>query len=198
LTTARAPDAGQRLTHLNDDVLRHLQLSQVDEIGFDSGGSRIQGWVVKPPDFDPARRYPLLLEIHGGPYGVDTVIQQGSVDQSHMFVGGCSNGGVLSSWVISHTDRFAAAAVRCPVTNWVSMGGQTDIPFFTNRFFARPYCEDPSDWLAESTLMHVGNVKTPTLLMTGERPPHTHRADRRELRGAEIARRAHRVAAVRR
>jgi dipeptidyl aminopeptidase/acylaminoacyl peptidase len=99
---------------------------------------------------------------------VDAVVKQGYVDQARMFVSGCSGGGVLSSWVIGHTNRFAAAAVRCPVTDWISMAGETDITYFTYRFFKKPFWEDPSDWLEESSLMHVGNVKTPTLLMTGE------------------------------
>jgi dipeptidyl aminopeptidase/acylaminoacyl peptidase len=42
------------------------------------------------------------------------------------------------------------------------------VPFFTYRFFKKPFWEDPTDWLEESSLMHVGNVKTPTLIMTGE------------------------------
>ncbi|MBS0393803.1 MAG: S9 family peptidase [Proteobacteria bacterium] len=100
--------------------------------------------------------------------GVDAVLARGFVDTKRLYVSGCSGGGVLSSWVISHTDRFAAAAVRCPVTDWISMAGETDIPLFTYRFFQKPFWEDPSDWLAESSLMHVGKVKTPTLLMTGE------------------------------
>ncbi len=100
--------------------------------------------------------------------GVDTVLARGFVDPKRLYVSGCSGGGVLSSWVISHTDRFAAAAVRCPVTDWISMAGETDIPLFTHRFFQKPFWEDPTDWLAESSLMHVGQVKTPTLLMTGD------------------------------
>jgi dipeptidyl aminopeptidase/acylaminoacyl peptidase len=82
-------------------------------------------------------------------------------------VGGCSGGGVLSSWVIGHTDRFAAAAVRCPVIDWLSFAGETDIPLFTYNFFEKPFWEDPSAWLKQSSLMYVGNVKTPTMLMTG-------------------------------
>ena len=80
---------------------------------------------------------------------------------------GCSGGGVLSSWVIGHTDRFAAAAVRCPVTNWLSFAGETDIPNFTYNFFQKPFWEDPMPWLKQSSLMYVGNVKTPTAVMTG-------------------------------
>jgi dipeptidyl aminopeptidase/acylaminoacyl peptidase len=100
--------------------------------------------------------------------GVDAVIAKGWVDTTKMYVGGCSGGGVLSSWVIGHTNRFAAAAVRCPVINWMSMAGQTDVPFFTYNFFDKPFWEDPAAWLKQSSLMYVGNVTTPTLLMTGE------------------------------
>jgi dipeptidyl aminopeptidase/acylaminoacyl peptidase len=100
--------------------------------------------------------------------GVDTVIHRGYVDTRNMFVGGCSGGGVLSSWVIGHTTRFAAAAVRCPVIDWVSMAGETDIPLFTYSFFNTPFWENPDAWLKESPLMYVGHVTTPTLIMTGE------------------------------
>jgi dipeptidyl aminopeptidase/acylaminoacyl peptidase len=99
--------------------------------------------------------------------GVDATLAKGFVDSRNMFVGGCSGGGVLSSWVIGHTDRFAAAAVRCPVTNWLSFMGHTDIPLFTANFFDVPFWEQPERWLKQSPLMYVGNVKTPTLLMTG-------------------------------
>ena len=99
---------------------------------------------------------------------VDAVIARGSVDTSRMYVGGCSGGGVLTSWVIAHTDRFAAASVRCPVTNWISMAGTTDIPYFTHSFFQAPFWEDPRRWFEQSSLMHAGKVSTPTVIMTGE------------------------------
>jgi dipeptidyl aminopeptidase/acylaminoacyl peptidase len=100
--------------------------------------------------------------------GVDTVVARGYIDSQRMYVGGCSGGGVLSSWVIGHTTRFAAAAVRCPVINWLSMAGQTDVPLFTYNFFDAPFWEKPEQWIKQSSLAYVGNVKTPTLLMTGE------------------------------
>lgn len=99
---------------------------------------------------------------------VDTVMGRGYIDAKRMYVGGCSGGGVLSSWVIGHTNRFAAAAVRCPVINWISMAGQSDIPYFTHNWFNKPFWEDPAPWLAQSPLMYVGKVQTPTLVMTGE------------------------------
>lgn len=61
--------AAKRLTHLNDDLLDHRTLGEVEEIRYPStfDGREIQGWVVKPPDFAPDKKYPLLVEIHGGP-----------------------------------------------------------------------------------------------------------------------------------
>ena len=48
------------------------------------------------------------------------------------------------------------------------MAGETDIPLFTYSFFDAPFWEKPDSWLAHSSLMYVGKVTTPTLLMTGE------------------------------
>lgn len=218
-----APAAVTQLTRVNDDVLGNVRLGAVERItARSSGNTEVDGWVVKPPSFQAGKKYPLIMEIHGGPHGmynvgfnpmfqnfaangfivlytnprgstgygsafgnaieknypgpdyddliatVDAVVARGYVDTERMYVGGCSGGGVLSSWVIAHTDRFAAAAVRCPVTNWISMAGNTDVPLFTFSWFEKPYWEDPRSWLEHSTIMHVGKVKTPTLLMTGE------------------------------
>jgi len=218
----RRPNEITKLTNVNAGLLAGKHLAKTEEINFTStGNAKVQGWVVKPPDFDPSKKYPLILEIHGGPFsmynvafnymfqnfaandflvvylnprgstgygtafsggidhnypgpdyddlmaGVDATIAKGYVDTTKMYVSGCSGGGVLSSWVIGHTDRFAAAAVRCPVIDWMSMTGNTDIPLFTYSFFEKPFWEDPSDWLAHSSVMQVGKVTTPTLLMTG-------------------------------
>jgi len=219
----RRPQPITKLTNVNADVLEGVRLGKVEEVWYtSSGGARVQGWIIKPPGFDPAKKYPLIMEIHGGPHamynvafsyqlqnfaangfvvlytnprgstgygskfgnaieraypsvdyddlmaGVDTVVGRGYIDTQRMYVGGCSGGGVLSSWVIGHTTRFAAAAVRCPVINWLSMAGQTDVPLFTYGFFDAPFWEKPDQWLKQSSLMYVGNVKTPTLIMTGE------------------------------
>jgi dipeptidyl aminopeptidase/acylaminoacyl peptidase len=218
----RQPASIAKLTDVNADVLTGKQIASVEEVWYDStGNTKVQGWIVKPPAFDAAKKYPLILEIHGGPFsmynvafnwmfqnfaannfvvlytnprgstgygsafangidhnypgpdyddlmaGVDTVAAKGYIDTSRMYVSGCSGGGVLSSWVIGKTDRFAAAAVRCPVIDWISMAGHTDVPLFTFSFFKKPFWEDPTDWLAHSSLMSVGKVTTPTLLMTG-------------------------------
>lgn len=212
-----------QLTAVNDDVLANKRLAEVEEIWYTStDNTRVQGWIVKPPSFDPSKKYPLILEIHGGPHamynvgfsysfqnfaangyvvlytnprgstgygtafgnaidngypgvdyydlmaGVDSLVQRGYIDTDRMYVGGCSGGGVLSSWTIGHTDRFAAAAVRCPVTNWMSFAGTTDVVQWAYHRFQGYFWENPAKWLEHSPLMHVGKVKTPTLLMTGE------------------------------
>jgi acylaminoacyl-peptidase len=63
----RAP---KQLTRLNDDLFAHKRLGNVKALSWKSShdGREIQGWVVTPPDFDPAKKYPLILEIHGGPF----------------------------------------------------------------------------------------------------------------------------------
>ena len=59
-----------RLTKLNDDLFQYKSLGKVEEVWYSSSydGKKIQGWLVYPPEFDPNKKYPLILEIHGGPF----------------------------------------------------------------------------------------------------------------------------------
>ncbi len=99
--------------------------------------------------------------------GVDALVDRGYIDEDQMYVTGCSGGGVLSSWVIGHTTRFAAAGVRCPVINWMSFAGNADITVWGYyRYEGFPW-DNPDKYLEHSPLMYVGNVTTPTILMTG-------------------------------
>ena len=212
-----------QLTDLNGDILHDVTLGTVEEFRTESGeGTQVQGWILTPPDFDPGKRYPMILSIHGGPhamYGVDfrfdfqvhaargyvvvysnprgstgygpefanaidnrypgtrdfsdlmaatdAVLARGFIDPERLFVTGCSGGGVLTSWTVSHTDRFAAAAALCPVIDWISFAGTADIVAWAYRRFRPDFWQDPKLWLDHSPLMHAPRVKTPTLLMTG-------------------------------
>ncbi len=98
--------------------------------------------------------------------GVDEVLKKGFVDERNLFVTGCSGGGVLTAWIVGKTDRFAAASANCPVIDWVSFVGTTDGASWYYNFAKLPW-EDPSEHLRRSPLTYVGNVKTPTMLMTG-------------------------------
>ena len=220
------PDArAKRLTRLNDDLLNHLAIGDAERIAWTSSadGKEMEGWIVKPPAFDPAKKYPLILEIHGGPHaaygphfaaevqlfaaagyvvfyanprgsstygeafgnlihhnypnedyddlisGVDAVIAQGYVDEDQLFVTGGSGGGVLTAWIVGKTDRFSAAVVAKPVINWASFTLTSDFyPFFYKYWFAQKPWEDPMAYWERSPLSLVGNVSTPTMLLTGE------------------------------
>jgi dipeptidyl aminopeptidase/acylaminoacyl peptidase len=211
-----------KLTAVNADLLHGRRLGEVEELRWDGpDGFGIQGWLVKPPDFDPSRKYPLILQIHGGPHamygvnfdferqnhaangylllycnprgstgygeqfargiqnaypgkdyddlmaGVDAVIARGIVDTDNLFVYGGSGGGVLTCWIIGHTQRFRAAVSMFPVTNWISFVGTTDGPYWYHNFAKLPW-DDISEHWQRSPLRLVGNVTTPTMLLTGE------------------------------
>jgi len=68
--SALSNGAEVQLTQLNEDLLGHKTLGQLREVIYDSSidGEKIQGWYLTPPNYDPARSYPLILEIHGGPH----------------------------------------------------------------------------------------------------------------------------------
>lgn len=225
VATTAAGAEPQRLTHLNEDLLPYRELGQVETFRYKSSHDKqeIHGWIVTPPGFDAKKKYPLILEIHGGPFanygarfsvemqlyaaagyvvvyvnprgstsygdaftafidhnypshdyddlmsGVDAVIARGFVDPNRLFVTGGSGGGILSSWIIGKTDRFRAAAVIKPVINWYSFALTSDhYNFFARYWFGKNPWEDPEAYLKRSPLSLVGNVRTPTMLMTGE------------------------------
>lgn len=65
----RATGNSRQLTRLNDALFSKLNLTEPDDVWYTSfDGKRVQTWVQKPPDFDPKKKYPLILNIHGGPH----------------------------------------------------------------------------------------------------------------------------------
>jgi acylaminoacyl-peptidase len=225
VVAARGAASPAHLTHLNEDLLAHRALAAVESITLNSShdGREIQAWIARPPGFDPGRKYPLILEIHGGPFAdygdrfaaeiqlyasagyvvlyvnprgstsygeafgnlihhaypghdyddlmsaVDAVLARGYVDRDNLFVTGGSGGGVLTAWIVGKTDRFRAAVSAKPVINWHSFVLTADMaPFFYRYWFAAPPWEQPEEYLKRSPLSLVGNVKTPTMLLTGE------------------------------
>jgi dipeptidyl aminopeptidase/acylaminoacyl peptidase len=219
------------LTQLNEDLLGHKNLGEVHEIIYQSSldGQEVQGWYVTPPDFDPTKKYPLLLEIHGGPSlaygpnfsaeiqrfaaegyvvfydnhrgsssygekfsmllhnkysseddfadhmsGIDAMIAKGFIDEDNLFITGGSAGGIAAAYAIGLTDRFKAAAVIKPVINWVSkvLTADSSVGQIYSQFPGMPWDHIEHYW-KRSPLSIVGNVKTPTLLMTGEEDRRT-------------------------
>ena len=111
----------------------------------------------------PSKDYNDLMDV------VDAVIAKGYIDTNNLFITGGSGGGVLTAWSIGMTDRFAAAVVAKPVINWVSFALTADAyPYFSQYWMAdKPWNIADKLW-KRSPLSLVGNVTTPTMLLTGE------------------------------
>lgn len=215
----------QTLTSFNADLLFANDIGEVEEFWYNSSVDqrKLQGWIIYPPQFDASKKYPLILEIHGGPHtaygphfamelqlmaaqgyvvlytnprgstsygedfanlihhnypsqdfndlmdGVDAVVAKGFINEKELFVTGGSGGGALTAWIVGHTDRFAAAVSVKPVINWFSFVLNADMySYFTQYWFPAMPWENPQHYLKYSPISYVGNVKTPTMLMTGE------------------------------
>ena len=224
VAVARAGRDPRVVTSLNDDLFDQVQLGSVEEFTYPSShdGKTIEGWIVTPPNFDASKEYPLVLEIHGGPFasygpyfsaevqlyaaagyvvlytnprgstsygqafgnaihhdypghdvddllsGVDAVLERGYVDEDRLFVTGGSGGGVLTAWIVGHTDRFRAAVAAKPVVNWYSWALTADMyPYGVKYWFPGMPWNHRDHYMDRSPIAHVDHVTTPTMLLTG-------------------------------
>ncbi|HEV8185175.1 MAG TPA: S9 family peptidase, partial [Chthoniobacterales bacterium] len=218
----------KKLTGVNDALSGQMNLTEPEEITYQSfDGRKIQAWVQKPPGFDAAKKYPLILNIHGGPHaaygyifahefqwmaakgyvvlypnprgsttygqefgniiqyrypgddyqdlmiGVDEVIKRGYVDEKKLGVTGGSGGGLLTNWVVGHTDRFAAAVAQRDIASWEHWWYTADFTLFQPSWFKGPPFEQQEDFRARSPITYINNVKTPLMLILGETDTRT-------------------------
>ena len=211
-----------QLTQVNQPLYDSLIVQPTTELRYTShDDSSVQGWYILPPDYEAGKRYPLIVNIHGGPRimyspaskmwhewqylagqgyivffcnahgsdgygqayqaksygdvdmpdhmaGVDLLIERGFVDPDRMAVWGGSYGGYMTGWVITHTDRFAAAIAERGVYNLLSHYGTTDFPFPTPQEFDGEPWEKPMLLWDYSPLAHAHKITTPTLLIHSE------------------------------
>jgi dipeptidyl aminopeptidase/acylaminoacyl peptidase len=101
--------------------------------------------------------------------GVDALVERGVADPDRLSVGGWSYGGFMTSTIVTKTDRFRSAIVGAAVTNLASFAGTTDIPDFARSYFAAWPWEDPSAYVEHSAVFSAGKVKTPSLVVHGDR-----------------------------
>ena len=219
------------LTSLNEDLLGHKTLGEVNEIIYKSSfdEQEIQGWYITPPDFDPSKKYPLILEIHGGPHlaygpyfsaelqimaaagyvvfynnyrgslsygedfalllqykysskedfadhmsGIDSLIDLGFIDEENLFIAGGSAGGIATAYAVGLTNRFNAAVAAKPVINWLSKPLTADsmVGQIYHQFPGPPWGHVEHYW-KRSPLSLMGNVTTPTMVITGENDRRT-------------------------
>jgi dipeptidyl aminopeptidase/acylaminoacyl peptidase len=211
------------LSRANETLFSSLRLTPAEEIQFKSAdGTPIEGWLVKPPDFDPAKKYPLILRIHGGPVdqytgsfsfehqylaslgyvvlftnprgsngygeafcraifadwgnkdyqdvmaGVDHVLKLGFIDETRMGVGGWSYGGILTNFVITKNTRFAAAISGASEADMFSAFGYDDLQRWWVSELGHPW-EQAELYRKLSPIYEVKKIKTPTLVMCGEK-----------------------------
>ena len=189
-------------------------------------GATINGVLLKPKNFDPKKKYPLLVVIHGGPTGIDfqeptptyvyPIMQwvekgaivlrvnyrgsagfgekfrslnvrnlgvgdmwdvmsgidylagQGFVDTARMGSMGWSQGGYISAFLTTNTNRFKAISVGAGISNWVTYYVNTDITPFTPQYLQATPWNDMEVYLKTSPMTNINKASTPTLIQHGE------------------------------
>ncbi len=189
-------------------------------------GATIEGVLHKPKDYDPARKYPLLCVIHGGPTGVDRptpvpayvypIVQwlnkgalvlrvnyrgsagygaafralnvrnlgvgdawdvlsgvdylagKGLIDTTKMGCMGWSQGGYISAFLTTSSNRFKAISVGAGISDWMTYYVNTDIHPFTRQYLKADPWEDPEIYARTSPITYIKNASTPTLIQHGE------------------------------
>ena len=215
----------KQLTELSGAITKSFDFNPAEPFSIQAtdGDHNIQGWMIRPPGFDPNQSYPVIIEVHGGPYAAysgqfsffsqllastgyvvvyanprgstgygeafmqaidfkfpipdgkdildvaDYVSGLEYIDGENVFMAGGSGGGLLTAWNITQTDRLKAAVLYYPVINWETMATMADMHRTVNyRWFKAPPFEDIKPYRERSPLTYVKQVKTPTLIVTGE------------------------------
>ena len=232
----------RKLTNFNDQT-KSFTLGTREVISWQSqDGTTIEGVLIKPADFDPAKKYPLLCIIHGGPTGIDRpmlltpdaryypsdiwaargalilkvnyrgsagygekfrklnvgnlgvgdawdvlsgvdfLIAKGWVDRNKVACMGWSQGGYISAFLTTSSDRFVAISVGAGISNWATYYYNTDITPFTINYLGNDPAEDPAIYAKTSPMNYIKTAKTPTLIQHGEFDRRVPIANAYELR----------------
>jgi len=224
----------KQLTHSNDAV--HPEWGEVKSLEWKSDQFDVQGWLMLPEQYDPSKRYPMVVMVHGGPAaetrpgwprpglplqllsgqgyfvfmpnprgsygrgeeftranvkdfgygdlrdilaGVDAVEKQYPVDDKRVGIAGWSYGGYMAMWTVTQTNRFRAAFAGAGIANWQSYYGENAIDQWMIPYFGASVYDDPAVYAKSSPINFIKNVKTPTLVVVGERdgecpPPQSY------------------------
>ncbi len=221
--TARSDGRGaRRLTDFNDALLSQRRLGRLERFTFtNERGMTLDGFLLKPVGFQPGQRYPLVLNIKGGPGGMwghqwfhefqmmaaagyavvftnyrgstgyghdfqsavrldyggadyrdnmqvlDTALERFDwIDTERLFVTGGSQGGFLTNWITTRSDRFRAAVTQRSVSNWVSEAGTQEYPPEAMAAeFGGTLWENFEGYWGRSPLKYADRVTTPTLVI---------------------------------
>jgi len=214
----------QQLTHANAD--QRPRWGKAESIIWKNEGFRAQGWLLYPENYDPSKRYPMVVQIHGGPAGlksaswpsphfdmsimaglgyfvffpnprgsygegeaftksnvkdfgggdlrdvlagVDAVLKKVAVDDQRIGITGWSYGGFMTMWTVTQTNRFRAAVAGAGLANWQSYYGENLIDKWMIPYFGASVYDNPAVYAKSSPITFIKQVKTPTLVVVGER-----------------------------
>lgn len=237
-----APFAPKQLTQLTSQT-GYFTMASRELIRWKSqDGTEIEGVLIKPADFDPEKKYPLLAVIHGGPTaidrptlldtryypadlwaargalllkvnyrgsagygekfrrlnernlgigdawdvlsGVDHLVAQGHVDKDRVGIMGWSQGGFISAFLGTSTNRFVAVSMGAGISDWATYYYNTDIPQFTISYLGADPVTDPEIYRKTSPAGYLKQARTPTLIQHGELDKRVPIANAYQLRQA--------------
>ena len=219
------PGRWHPITHVNAGVQRLA--SKATNVFWKSDTFNVQGMLIEPPTVVPGRRYPLVVEVHGGPAyahyplfparadsfdailasagyfvfkpnprgsyglgeaftqanvkdfgygdlrdilrGLDAVEKAAPIDPARVGIEGWSYGGYMTMWALTQTDRFTAAVAGAGLSDWLSYYGTNNIDTWMLPYFGASAYDDPKVYERSSPLTFIKRVRTPTLLVGGDR-----------------------------
>ncbi|WP_421724123.1 S9 family peptidase [Bauldia sp.] len=215
----------RKISDVNDRFL-DIPIGRTELVRWRSlDNTEVEGLLTYPVDYQAGERYPLVVQIHGGPNGVDFneylplmkffataaypeqgyfvlrvnyrgtlgygkkfredlignfgildyqdimsgvnhVVDKSLADPDRLFVIGQSNGGTMTSWIVTQTDRFRSACPIAGETDYISLEG-TNAYFQTSWYLGGSFIDHLQVFLNRSPIFHVRNVRTPTLIQGG-------------------------------
>jgi dipeptidyl aminopeptidase/acylaminoacyl peptidase len=219
----------KQITHLNDGL--KPAWGKTENIEWTNGGFKVQGWLLypagwTPSDGGPGKKYPLLVDVHGGPSaavtprwpgvgyggvpfsalgyfvfmpnprgsygqgekftqanvkdfgygdlqdiltGMDVLEKRFPIDKDREGLTGWSYGGFMTMFGVTQTTRFRAAVAGAGISDWQSYYGENSIDQWMVPFFGKTVYDDAAVYAKSSAIEYIKQVKTPTLVVVGDR-----------------------------
>jgi len=122
---------------------------------------------------------------------IASAVEAGITDPDNLGIGGWSNGGFLTAWAVTHSDRFRAAVMGAGVSSWPAMSMTSDVPTFSGDVAGgSPWSPTPGNSLEHSPISYASRVSTPLLMLHGQEdvrvPVSQSFGMQRALRGLDV------------
>ena len=221
---AGPPNDMKQITHLNDGM--KAAWGKTESVEWTNDGFKVQGWLLYPANYDPSKKYPLIVSVHGGPSsavtprwpgvgyggvpfsalgyfvfmpnprgsygqgekftqanikdfgygdlrdilaGMDILEKRFPIDKDREGLTGWSYGGFMTMFGVTRTARFKAAVAGAGISDWKSYYGENSIDQWMMPFFGKTVYDDAAVYAKSSAIEYIKNVKTPTLVVVGDR-----------------------------